>query len=80
MGLGFLNYSNDTIYWDLDEIPPDHNKVSGYIEPETKINDSDMEISEDAGKDTEEDEKKSYDAWSDSRDHEGFNNDEPQPE
>ena len=58
MGLGFLNYSNDNIYGDLDEIPPDHNEVSGYIEPEIKINDYDMEISEDAGKDTEEDEKK----------------------
>ena len=39
-----------------------------------------MEISQDAGKDTEEDGKKSYDAWSESRDHEDFNNDEPQPE
>ena len=29
-----------------------------------------MEISENAGKDTEEDGKKSYDAWSESRDHE----------
>ena len=64
----------------MDEITPDHNKVSEYIEQENKINDSDMEISEDSGKDTEEDGKKSYDAWSDSRDHEGFNNDEPQPE
>ena len=39
-----------------------------------------MEISEDAGKDTEEDGKKSYDAWLDSREHERFNNDKPQPE
>ena len=67
MGLGFLNYSNDIIYGDLDEILPDHNEVSGYIEPENKINVSDMEISEDADKDTVEDGKKSYDAWSEFR-------------
>ena len=58
MGLGFINYSNDIIYGDLNEITPDHNEVAGCIEPENKINDSDMEISEDAGKDTEEDGKK----------------------
>ena len=54
MELGFINSSNNIISGYLDEIPPDHNEVSGYIEPENKINDSYMELSEDSGKDTEE--------------------------
>ena len=42
MELGFLNSSNDIIYGDLDENLPDHDEISGEIEPEDKINDSDM--------------------------------------
>ena len=53
MGSGILNSSNDIIYGDMDEIPPDQDKVSGDIETENKINDYDMEISKDDGKDTE---------------------------
>ena len=36
-----------------------------------------MEISEDDGDDTEEDENRKYDVWSKSGEHEGFDNDEP---
>ena len=34
MELDFLNSSDDIIYGDLEEIPPDHEKYSGGIEPE----------------------------------------------
>ena len=55
MELDFLNSSYDIIYGDLDEITPDHKKVSGEIKPEKKRNDYDMEILEDDGEDKEED-------------------------
>ena len=55
MELGFLNSSNDIIYDEIDEIPPDNDNVSGKIEPENKINDYAMEMSEDDGKDIEQD-------------------------
>ena len=47
MELWFINSSNEIIYGELDEIPPDQDKVSGEIEPKNKINEYDMEISED---------------------------------
>ena len=53
--LGFLNSSNDIISGKLDEITPDHNKVSREIEPEEKRNSCDIGITEDGDKDTEED-------------------------
>ena len=77
MELGFLNSSNDIISGDLDKTPPDHGKVSGEIEPEKKINDSDMEISEYGGDDTEVDSNSKYDIFSDSMEHEGFDHNEP---
>ena len=70
MDLGFLKSSNDIIYGDLDEITPDHDKVSAEIEPEKKINESDMEISEIYGKDTDIDENSESDVCSESRDNE----------
>ena len=39
----------------MDELLNNHEEVSGEIELEKKINDYDMEISEDGGEDTEED-------------------------
>ena len=56
MELIFFNSSNDIISGDLDENPPDRDKVSGEVEQEKKINDSDIEISEDGGEDSEVDE------------------------
>ena len=56
MELGFLNSSNVIISGDMDEITPDQDKVSGEIEPENKIKDSDIEISEGRDEDTEVDE------------------------
>ena len=58
---GFIKSSNDIISGELDETPPNHDKVSGEIESENKINDSDMEISEDDGVDTQVDENREYD-------------------
>ena len=52
MELGFINSSNDIISGDIDEIPPDHGKVSGEIEPDKKINNSDVEMSKYYGEDT----------------------------
>ena len=40
---------------------PDQDKVSGEIEPENKIKDSDMEISKGGGKDTEVDKIREFD-------------------
>ena len=40
----------------MDEITPDQDKVSGEIEPENKIKDYEMEISEGGDEDTEVDE------------------------
>ena len=59
--LGFLNSSNDIISGELDGILPDHDKVSGEIYPEKKTNESYMEIIEDDGKDTKEDENSKSD-------------------
>ena len=58
---GFIKSSNDIISGELDEIPPNHDKVSGEIESENKRNDSDMEISEDDGVDTQVDENREHD-------------------
>ena len=55
MDLGFLTSSNDIISREIGGIPPDHEKVSGEIEPENKINDYYMKIIEDDREDTEED-------------------------
>ena len=44
MWIGLLNSSNEIIYGDMDENQPDQDEFSGEIEPEKKINKSDMEI------------------------------------
>ena len=75
MELIFFNSSNDIISGDLDENPPDRDKVSGEVEQEKKINDSDIEISEYYGKDTEEDVNIKSDVCSESREHGVFDND-----
>ena len=77
MELGFLNSSNDIIYDEIDEIPPDNDKVTGNIEPENKINDYAMEMSEDDGKDIEQDPNSESDVWSEYTEHEVFDIDEP---
>ena len=53
MDLGFIKSPNEIIYWELDEIQPDQDKVSGGTELENKINEPDMEIRADDGKDSE---------------------------
>ena len=75
--LGFTNSSNDTISGYLDEIIPDHDKVSRYKEPENKINDSVMEISEDNSKDTQVDANSKYDVFSEYGEHKGIGDYEP---
>ena len=75
--LCFLKSSNDITVGGLDEIPHDCDEFSGEIEPKKKGNDSDMEISEDDGKDTEEYADSKSDVFSDYREHEGFDNNEP---
>ena len=55
MDLGFIKSPNEIIYWELDEIQPDQDKVSGGTELENKINEPDMEIRADDGKDSEVD-------------------------
>ena len=77
MELVFINSSKYIISGYLDEIPTDHNKVSGDIKPEKKRNYSDMEISEEDGEDIELYANRESDVWSDSGEHEGFDRDEP---
>ena len=79
MELGFLDSSNNIISGDMDEIMPDHDKVSCEIEPENIINDSDMEINEDNGKDKEEDANRKSDVRSESGYYESFDNDDTYP-
>ena len=64
--LCFLYSSNDIISGELDKNLPGCKKVSGKIEPEKKINDSSIEISENDGNDTEVDENSEYGVCSES--------------
>ena len=51
---------------ELDELSPYRDEFSGMIEPENKRNDSDMEIREDDGEDTEVDTDSKSDVFSES--------------
>ena len=77
MELVFINSSNDIISRELDDIPPNNKEVSGYIEPKKKVNDSNMELCEDASEDTEVDANIKSNTCSESMDNEGLGNKEP---
>ena len=61
----------------MDEIPPGQEEVSGETEPENKGNESDIEISDDYGEDSEVYLNRKYGALSESGEHEGPDNEEP---